>query len=119
MARKPNARAKHTKAAKLLPLPTAAGEAPASVTLTAERAQLWDDIRARYHLDPASESLLRNGCESLERAAQYAAIVERDGGTFTDRFGGIRAHPCAGLERDFRSLASRTLQQLATRLEGG
>jgi hypothetical protein len=44
--------------------------------------------------------------------------VNVDGATFIDRFGGVRANPCAALERDFRGLASRTLQQLAARLEG-
>jgi len=106
MTSKPTARAKHTRKAKPQRLPAAA-TAPQAVALTGDRKRLWD-----------SEALLRTACESLERAAGYAAQVERDGGTFVDRFGGVRVNPAANLERDFRGLAARTLQQLAARLEG-
>jgi len=116
--RKPNARARHTLPAKAVPLPVGPDAGPPPVVLTGEREKLWNDIRQRYVLEAASEALLRCSCEALERAAVYAAQVERDGGTFVDRFGGVRVNPAAQLERDFRGLASRTLQQLAARLEG-
>ena len=61
--------------------------------------------------------MLRNGCEALERAAQYSEQVSRDGGTFTDRFGAIRVNPAAQLERYFRDLGDRCLRQLAAMLE--
>lgn len=118
MPRKPNARAKHTLVMMPQTLPGAASDGPAAVTLTGERAKLWDDVRARFVLEPASENILRNACESLERAAQLAEQVNRDGPTFTDRFGGIRVNPAAQLERDFRGLAARQLAQLAARMEG-
>jgi hypothetical protein len=117
MTSKTTARAKHTRKAKPQPLPAPAG-GPAAVVLTGDRKRLWDDIRQRYVLEAASQALLRTACEALERAAGYAAQVERDGGTFVDRFGGVRVNPAANLERDFRGLAARTLQQLAARLEG-
>jgi len=117
--RPPNARARHTRAAEPHRLPGAAKPAePAAVVLTGDRLRLWESIRARWSLDTASEALLKNGCESLERAAQLAAQVNEQGATFTDRFGAVRVNPAAQLERDFRGLASRTLQQLAARLEG-
>lgn len=117
--RPPNARAQHTAAPEPHALPGVADAAgPAPVALTGDRLKLWNDVRARWGLDTASEALLRNGCESLERAAQLAEQVNRDGATFKDRFGAVRVNPAAQLERDFRGLASRTLQQLAARLEG-
>lgn len=117
MPRKPNARAKHTLAPVPQSLPgVAAGPEP--VVLTGERKRLWDDVRARFVLEPASENILRNACESLERAAQLAEQVSRDGATFKDRFGAVRVNPAAQLERDFRGLAARQLQQLASRMEG-
>ncbi len=116
--RAPNARARYTLPPEAHTLPGTGGDGPAPVVLTGERARLWADIRARWSLDTASEALLKNGCESLERAAQLAEQVSRDGATFTDRFGAVRVNPAAQLERDFRGLASRTLQQLAARLEG-
>ena len=101
-----------------LPLPGLAADGPKPVVLTGERAKLWADVRARFMLEPASESLLRSACESLERAAQAAELVARDGATFRDRFGAIRANPAVAIERDFRGLAARQLEKLAARMEG-
>ncbi|MFN6191808.1 MAG: hypothetical protein ACK48S_12910 [Planctomycetia bacterium] len=119
MPRKPGtSRAKHTLEIMPHTLPVAGGDGPQPITLTGERLRLWDDVRSRWVLESASESLLRNACEALERAAQLAETVTRDGPVFRDRFGGLKVNPAAQLERDFRGLASRTLQQLAARLEG-
>ena len=96
----------------------AVGNGPAPLVLTGERRELFAQIQARWSLQPASESLLLNACQALERAAELAAIVTRDGCTFTTDGGTIKPHPAAQLERDFRGLASRTLTQLAARLEG-
>lgn len=114
MARKPNARAKHTAKPVPLSLPKAA---PEPVALTGPRLALFEEVAATYQLDAAMEAVLRNGCEALERAAQYSEQVTRDGGTFTDRFGAIRVNPAAQLERDFRGLGDRCLRQLAAMLE--
>ena len=92
--------------------------APVSIVLTGERKRLWDDVRSRVDLESASESILRNACESLERAAQLSEQVDREGATFRDRFGGIKPNPAAMLERDFRGLAARQLASLASRMEG-
>ena len=119
MPRKPGtSRAKHT--APMVPhtLPGAAGDGPQPVPLTGERKRLWDDVRSRFVLEPASENILRNACEALERAAQAAEQVTKDGQVFRDRFGAIRAHPAVAIERDFRGLAARQLEKLAARMEG-
>ena len=116
MARKPNARVTNNAPPEPQALPASSGPAP--VTLTGERLRLFDDVRARYQLDAATEAVLLNGCEALERAAQYAEQVNRDGGTFKDRFGAIRVNPAAALERDYRALGDRCLRQLAAMLEG-
>jgi hypothetical protein len=119
MPRKPGtSRAKHTSAPVPQALPGVAAAGPQPVALTGERAKLWNDVRMRFVLEPASENVLRNACESLERAAQLAEQVSRDGATFRDRFGAVRVNPAATLERDFRGLAARQLQQLAARMEG-
>jgi hypothetical protein len=116
--RPPNARAQHTLPPRPHTLPGASGDEPVATVLTGDRARLWNDVRSRWSLDTASEALLKNGCEALERAAQLAAQVNEQGATFKDRFGAVRVNPAAQLERDFRGLASRTLQQLTARLEG-
>jgi len=115
MPRKPNARAKYQAKPVPQPLPEAG---PEPVKLTGERLKLWNEIRGRYALEAASEALLRTSCEALERAAVLAEQVNQEGATFRDRFGGLKANPAVALERDFRGLASRTLSQLAARLEG-
>lgn len=117
MPRRPNARARHQ-------LPAVGVKLPASVTddepvvLTGDRRALFDELRAKYDLDAASEALLKNGVQALERAHSLAQQVARDGAVFKDRFGGLKPNPAILLERDFRSLASRALSQLAARLEG-
>lgn len=116
--RPPNARARHTLPAVPAPLPGTTADGPQTMPLTGDRLKLFDDVRSRWNLDSASAALLRNGCEALERSAQLAEQVSAQGATFTDRFGAVRVNPAAQLERDFRGLASRTLQQLAARLEG-
>lgn len=118
MARPLNARAKHQRPTEAIPLPPTTEDGPAPLPLTGDRLRLWNDIRARYVLEAASESLLRNACEALERAAILSEQVSSEGATFKDRFGGFKVNPAATLERDFRGLASRTLSQLAARLEG-
>ena len=116
MARKPNARVTFNAKPEPQALPASTGPAP--LTLTGQRLALFDDVRARYVLDAATEAVLQNGCEALERAAQYAEQVNRDGGTFKDRFGSVRVNPAAALERDYRALGNRCLRQLAAMLEG-
>jgi len=116
MARKPNARVKFNAPPQPQALPAVTGPEP--LILTGDRARLFDDVRGRYQLDAASEAVLRNGAEALERAAQYSALVNAQGGTFTDRFGAIRVNPAAALERDYRALGDRCLRQLAAMLEG-
>lgn len=119
MPRKPGtSRAKHVAPMVPMPLAGVGGDGPAPVVLTGERAKLWSDVRARFDLEPASETILRNACEALERAAQAAEQVTQDGATFRDRFGAVRAHPSINIERDFRGLAARQLEKLAARMEG-
>ena len=95
----------------------AATAGPPPIQLTGSRLRLWQQLQNGYQLEPASLELLRNGAEALERAAQLAAQVQAEGATFRDRFGGIRPNPAAQLEQQYRALATRTLAQLAARME--
>jgi hypothetical protein len=111
-------RAKHTAAQELI---QAATIAPPVIQLTGARLELWETVRRQWKLTIADESLLRNACEALERAAELAAVVDRDGGSgvVRDRFGAFKPHPALNGERDFRGLAARILQQLTARLDAG
>lgn len=118
MPRKAKSRAEHTLPQELI---AAAAGAPPVVELTGARLELWDTVRRQWKLTIADEALLRNACEALERAAELAAVVDRDGGSgvVRDRFGAFKPHPAINGERDFRSLAARVLQQLTARLDAG
>jgi hypothetical protein len=70
-------------------------------------------------LDPASLELLRCACEALQRADEAALVVSREGQVFRDRWGQVRPHPAAILERDHRAQAARNLATLGVSLEGG
>ncbi len=100
----------------LPPEPITPASPKPSLALTGERLELWNSVRSKWNLNDADMSLLRTACESLERAAQLAEQVNRDGATFKDRFGGQKVNPACQLERDFRGLAARVLQQLGQRL---
>jgi hypothetical protein len=114
---------KRCRAKNTLPqvLIKAAAGAPPTVKLTGERLELWNVVRQKWQLSEPDEALLRNACESLERAAELSAVVDRDGGSgvVRDRFGAYKTHPALAGERDFRGLASRILQQLSARLDAG
>ncbi len=110
-------RAKHTQRSPQTPPAAYGSGGPPPVVLTGRRLELYDEIVSRYTLDPASEALLRNAAEALERAAALAEIVTTQGAVVVDRFGSVKASPAAALERDYRSLAARSLAQLAARFE--
>jgi|APCry1669189034_1035192.scaffolds.fasta_scaffold266759_2 hypothetical protein len=118
MPRKAKSRAQHTLAQELI---AAATGAPPEIELTGARLELWNTVRKKWRLTIADESLLRNAAEALERAAELAAVVDRDGGSgvVKDRFGAFKPHPALNGERDFRGLAARILQQLTARLDAG
>ena len=92
---------------------------PKPIQLTGERLDLRERLLAQYQMSDADAALLQQACEALERAAELSAMVTAEGATYLDRFGQRRKNPTADLERDFRNLGGRLLNQLAQRLEGG
>ena len=88
-----------------------------SVVLKGRAARLWDEVRAGWSLPPPAEQLLLCACEALSRADEMAAIVSREGAVCRDRWGQVRPHPAALLERDHRGQAARHLQALGISLE--
>ncbi len=97
--------------------PAAEPAAQPPVVLAGRAAALWDEVRAGWALPPPAEELLRCACEALTRADEAAAIVTREGAVFRDRWGQVRPHPAALLERDHRGQAARHLQALGIALE--
>lgn len=96
-----------------------AGEACSewSVELSGRAARVWLEVQAGWSLDPTSLELLRCAVEALQRADECARQVNAEGSTFRDRWGQVRPHPAALLERDHRGQAARHLQALGVSLE--
>jgi hypothetical protein len=87
-----------------------------NVALTGRAAELWREVQATWNLDAAATELLRCACESLTRADECAAIVNAEGTAVRDRWGQVKVHPVALLERDLRGQASRQLAALGLAL---
>ena len=88
-----------------------------SVELSGRAARVWREVQAGWSLDPASLELLRCAVEALQRADECARQVNAEGSTFRARWGPVRPHPAALLERDHRGQAARHLQALGVSLE--
>ena len=89
------------------------------VPLNARAQELFDEVIEGWTLHGPAREMLLLACESLTRADEAAVIVTRDGQVFRDRWGQVRPHPAAVLERDHRQAAARVLQALGVSLEGG
>jgi phage terminase small subunit len=88
------------------------------IALNSRATALYGDVLSGWDLDAASREVLRLACEAVTRADEAAEIVSKEGQVFRDRWGQVRPHPAAMLERDHRQAASRMLQQLGVSLEG-
>ena len=62
--------------------------------------ELWDRITRAFSVgDPGSQELLLQACEARGRAREARLILAKDGYTYKDHKGNLRAHPCVAMER--------------------
>lgn len=87
------------------------------IQLSGSALALFEEVSARWTLDPVAARILRLACESIQRANTCAAITASEGMTLPDRLGRPKAHPMALLERDHRAAAANSLQKLGLNLE--
>ena len=80
--------------------------------LTRETAAWWRAVLGEYDLEAHHMRLLRLACESWDRCQQALDILDRDGLTTQTESGGLKAHPCIGIERDARLAFARLLREL-------
>jgi P27 family predicted phage terminase small subunit len=80
--------------------------------LTPETAAWWNAVLMEYALEPHHLRLLRLACEAWDRTQQAREILDRDGLTTETESGGLKAHPCIGIERDARLAFARLLREL-------
>ena len=81
--------------------------------LSARAQGLWRSIVAEFLLAPHQIELLRRACESSDRADQARELLLDEGLTTTDRYGQIKPHPAANIERDSRIAEARLIRELA------
>lgn len=80
--------------------------------LAPETAGWWCAVLGEYHLEAHHLRLLRLACEAWDRCQQARVILDRDGMTTGTETGGLKAHPCIGIERDARLAFARLLREL-------
>jgi len=80
--------------------------------LAPETADWWRAVLDEFALEPHHRRLLRLACEAWDRCQQAREILDRDGLTTETESGGLKAHPCIGIERDARLAFARLLREL-------
>ena len=72
----------------------------------------WKSVHASFELEEHHCHLLRLACESLDRCEEAREILAREGITFRDDRGNVRAHPAVAIEKDARIAAARLIREL-------
>ena len=80
--------------------------------LSSSSQQLWRLTIQRYELAEHHLRLLQLLCEAWDRAQAAREQIEREGLTLPGREGGMRPHPCVGIERDARLAVARLIREL-------
>lgn len=81
--------------------------------LSREAQALWDRLQSDFDLtDAAAKALLRQACESYDRAESARRIVRAEGMVIRDRFGQQRPHPMLNVERDARAAVVSAIRAL-------
>lgn len=66
----------------------------------------------QYLLEDHHLRLLTLACESWDRCSQAREVIDREGMTYTDRFGAPRMRPEVVIERDSRLAFARLVREL-------
>ena len=81
--------------------------------LSAAARKLWGSLVEGYRIaDPAGRAILREGLRSWDRADEARRAIARDGCVLKDRWGQLKPHPAAAIERDARQSFLAALRQL-------
>lgn len=92
--------------------------AKAPKTLSREAAKWWWSLVFEYELnDEAGLLLLQTSLEAFDRMREAQQQIASDGLIVADRFGQLKAHPAAAIERDARAQMLTALKALNCDLE--
>jgi phage terminase small subunit len=81
--------------------------------LRASTRKWFNSVMEDYDLDEHHIKLLTLAGEAWDRGQQAREVIDRDGQTFTDRFGQPKVRPEIGIERDSRIGFARLLREMA------
>jgi P27 family predicted phage terminase small subunit len=86
--------------------------------LSDESKAIWANILAEYIIeDSAGLKILQVALESYDRASKARAAIDKEGMTYSDRFGQTKCHPLLPIERDSRAAFLAGLKALNLDLE--
>jgi phage terminase small subunit len=91
--------------------------APAPPHLSPSARHRWETTVDRYELEEHHLRLLQLCCEAGDRGQAAREQLAKDGLTVPGREGGIRPHPCIGIERDARAAVARLVRELDLDIE--
>jgi len=81
-------------------------------------ATLWRGLVSEYGIaDAGGLKLVQTACECADRMAAAQAAIAKDGTFVRDRYGQVKVHPAAALEKDARGGLLAALKLLNLDLE--
>jgi hypothetical protein len=99
----------------LKPTPKKTSAVPAH--LSGATREWFANVATEYELEPHHSRLLQLAAESWDRCQDARAVLDRDGISYTDRFGAPRARPEVAVERDSRLSFARLIRELDLDIE--
>jgi P27 family predicted phage terminase small subunit len=85
---------------------------PAPEHLSERTKTLWDRIVEENTIDSAAAEILRTLCDALDRREQARDAMKETGPLIKDRFGVLKVHPAAAIERDSTLIMHRAFRLL-------
>lgn len=85
--------------------------------LRAATRRWFASVVSDYDLDSHHVRLLTLAAEAWDRGQQAREVIDRDGMTFSDRFGQPKARPEIAIERDSRIGFARLIRELGLDVE--
>jgi P27 family predicted phage terminase small subunit len=79
--------------------------------------ELWRAVAGQFELEDYGWTILRLAAEAADRAEEAREVLATSGLTISDRYGGVRSHPCVGIERDARLAVARLVRELGLDVE--
>jgi hypothetical protein len=95
-----------------IPAPARLNSVAPSQSLNAAGLSLWDRVQVEFGIeDAAGVELLTSACVATDRAAEFAAVIARDGAMIQGK-DGPRQHPAVRGELEARAFVVKTLREL-------